>query len=235
MRLLSWLQPRSDVLQYLVEQQGADRDKVNNQGTTVLMFAAGRGRLRVVRYLVEQGSDKDKANNFGATALMWAAQYGHYEVAEFLLEDGVDLTKTAIDGATALHAAALRGHAEILSLLMAYGASLTTKMNDGRLPIDMAANDAIRVLIHDEPSRRMDHGYKRDPNLAIPDPDAEQASKRPRLEGEEEGPTSAFSTLTAEELKYQEEVNEDSASSDEEEISKTKINRKRISSDKKSV
>ena len=54
-----------------------------------------------------------------------------------------------------------------------------------------------------------------------PDPDTEQASKRPRLEGGGEGdgqssPTAA-AVKTAEELKYEEEVNGDSASSDEEE------------------
>ena len=134
----------------------------------------------------------------------------------------MDLTKIDINGQTALHIAARRGFAEILSILMAYGASLTTRDNHGRLPIDMAANEAIRVLIHDEPSRRMDHGRKRDPNL---DPEVELASKRPHLERKEEGHSSASASapLTAEELKYEEEVNGDSASSDEEEIDETKI------------
>ena len=133
---------------------------------------------------MEQGSDKDKdkASNNGETALMAAANNGHFGVVEFLLEDGADLAKVTTYGWTALHFAAQQGHAEILSLLMAYGASLTARMTDGRLPIDLAANDAIRVLIHDEPSRRMDHGRKR---AVIPD--AEQESRRPRLEGEGEG------------------------------------------------
>ena len=111
--------------------------------------------------------------------------------------------------------AAHQGHADVLSLLMAYGASLTTRTTDGRLPIDMAANEAIRVLIHDEPRRRTDHGHKR---AVIPDPDAEQTNKRPRLEGEGEGQASESAPLTAEELQYEAEVNEDSASSDEEGI-----------------
>ena len=89
---------------------------------------------------------------------------------------------------------------------------MTARTNDGRPPIDVAANETIRVLIHDEPSRRMDHGRKR---AVIPD--AEQESKRPRLEGEGEGQSSVSASvaLSAEELKYQEEVNGDSASSDE--------------------
>ena len=143
---------------------------------------------------------------------MAAAQEGQYEVVEFLLEDGVDLTKVTTRGTTAPHIAAAQGHTEILSILMAYGASLTTRDSNGQLPIDVAANEAIRVLIHDEPSRRMDHGRKR---AVIPDPEVEQASKQPRLEGE--GQASASATLTEEKRKYEEEVNGDSASSDEDE------------------
>ena len=201
---------------------------------TALMYAAYGGHLEVLQYLVEQGAEKDNVNNNGFTALMYAAQNGRFGVVEFLLEDGVDVNKVATDGWTALHLVAGRGHAEILSILMAYGASLTARTNNGRLPIDMAANDAIRVLIRDEPSRRMDHGHKR---AVIPELDAEQENNRPALEGKGEGHSSALAsgsaTLTAEEMKYEAEVNEESASSDEEEISETKIHYRHISSNKR--
>ena len=154
------------------------------------------------------------------------------------MEDGVDLTKASTIGRTSLHLAAQQGHEEIVSLLMAYGASLTARTTDGDLPIDVADNETIiRVLIHDEPSRRMDHGYNRN---VIPDPDDEQASKRPRFEGEDEGEGQSSASLeivaplTAEELAYEEEVNGDSASSDEDEIDETKIRYRHISSDKSS-
>ena len=146
------------------------------------------------------------------------------------MEQGSEIDKIDDEGWTALHWAAQQGYADVVTILMAYGASLTARANDGRLPIDVAANDTIRVLIHDEPSRRMDHGYKRDPNLdegrkraVIPNPDAEKESKRPRHEGEGEGQSSASAPLTEEELKYEEEVNGDSASSDEDEIDETTI------------
>ena len=77
----------------------------------------------------------------------------------------------------------------------------------------------------------MDHGHKR---AVIQDTDVEQSTKRHPLEGEGQASASATAApLTAEELKYEEEVNEDSASSDEEEISATKIHSKRILSDKR--
>ena len=147
------------------------------------------------------------------------------------LEDGADVNKVMRDGLTALHFAAQRGHAEVLSLLMAYGASLTARTNDGLLPIDVAANEAIRVLIHGPRPQASRH----------PRPDVEQASKRSRLEGEgEEGAgqataAAAEAVKTAEELKYEAEVNEDSASSDEEEIDETKIHYRHIAPENKDV
>ena len=97
---------------------------------------------------------------------------------------------------------------------MAYGASLTASTTVGLLPIDMAANEAIRVLIHDEPSRRMDHGYKR---YVIPDIEQQPVDG----EGQGQSSASASAPLTEEEMKYEEEVNGDSASSDEDEINET--------------
>ena len=205
----------------LLLEDGADINKVDFSGWTALMWASASFERHqgVVQYLVEQGADKEMAdsrNSCGCTALIFAAMRGHFGVVKLLLEDGADVNKVdMMSGWTALHWAALCGHAEILSLLMAYGASLTARDNYGRLPIDMAANEAIRVLIHDEPSRRMGHGYKR---AVIPDPDAEQTSNHPHVVGEGESSASTAAVKTAEELKYEEEVNEDSASSDEDEI-----------------
>ena len=84
--------------------------------------------------------------------------------------------------------AALQGRAEVLTCLMNWGASLTARDNDDELPIDAAADEAIKQLIRDEEICRRDHGYKR---AVIPNPTpAEQASiERARLEamGETEG------------------------------------------------
>jgi ankyrin repeat protein len=44
------------VVQHLV-QQGADKNKANNNGATPLYVAAEEGHLAVVLFLVEQGAD----------------------------------------------------------------------------------------------------------------------------------------------------------------------------------
>ena len=55
---------------------------------------------------------------------------------------------------TPLHAAAFTGHAEILSCLLGAGASVTASDPSGKLPIDYAANEEIKQLIHVEEKRR---------------------------------------------------------------------------------
>ena len=70
-----------DVVQYLVEQ-GADKEKGDNGGSTPLIDASFYGYLEIVQYLLEQGSDRDKKNNFGWSSLHYAAQFGRLEIAK---------------------------------------------------------------------------------------------------------------------------------------------------------
>jgi ankyrin repeat protein len=58
-------------------QQGADKDKADEEGCTPLFMAAQQGHLAVAQYLVQQGVDKDKAWDNGATPFFKAAQNGH--------------------------------------------------------------------------------------------------------------------------------------------------------------
>ena len=52
---------RIDVLKYLIEDEGANIDSLNNHQQTPLWVAAYKGQLEVVQYLAQQGAEKDKA------------------------------------------------------------------------------------------------------------------------------------------------------------------------------
>ena len=145
----------------LLVEQGADKDKVDDQGCTPLYRASARGHLGVAQYLVEQGATLDKADNHGSTPLLVAAANGHLEVCRYLLEQGADRDKAYINGYTPLHYAALCGHLEVTMLLMSYGADLNARNNNDRLPIDVAHTEEMKQAIRDEPRRRIDHGHKR--------------------------------------------------------------------------
>jgi len=53
--------------------EGADIDARNEHGMTALMRAASRGRIRMVRALLEHGADPNLSRNDKFTALMLAA------------------------------------------------------------------------------------------------------------------------------------------------------------------
>ena len=160
-----------DVLRQLLEQ-GAEIDTAGYYGKTALMYATNQGHRKVLHHLLEQGAEVDKVDDCGRTALMIAADCGHVDAARCLVEQGADVNKADSTGWTALHSAAYQGCAEIVTMLMASGASLTARTTDGELPtdgelttdgelptdghlpIDVAANDAIRGLIHEESIRR---------------------------------------------------------------------------------
>ena len=57
-------------------------------GSTALHIASQKGRLDIVRLLLEAGSDRDAQTQDGATALDIAAENGHLDVAEFLRQAG---------------------------------------------------------------------------------------------------------------------------------------------------
>ena len=69
-------------------EQGADKDKANNNGATPLYISAGLGHVAVVRYLMEQGADKDKATNEGWSPLMIARARGHADIVAYLSAAG---------------------------------------------------------------------------------------------------------------------------------------------------
>ena len=101
----------------------------------------------------------------------------------------------------------------------------SARTTSGRLPIDVAANEAIKQLIRDEEDRRRNHGYKR---AVIPNPTAAEhaASKRARLGDDEEeevqedeiegeGQGQAQASAVAVDDEEDDGENDDSASSDE--------------------
>ena len=72
------------VLQQLLAQ-GADADRPDTTGKTVLSLAASLGRTEIVRALLKHGVNTDSADRNGQTALMLAARGGHGKAVEALL------------------------------------------------------------------------------------------------------------------------------------------------------
>ena len=119
-------------MQWLSEQ-GAEKDKADNNGSTPLVHAACNGHLTVVEWLLEQGADVNKADKEGWTALHYVVNFQNSKLITCLMNWGADLTA--------------KTHANA--------------WNAGQFPIDMTTNEAIKQVIRDEETRRRNHGYKR--------------------------------------------------------------------------
>ena len=80
------------VVQYLVEDKGADIDKANIHGWTSLHYVAWRGHLQVAIYLLNKGAQSSKASKVGGwTPLHYAAYHGHLDVTKLLMAHGANL------------------------------------------------------------------------------------------------------------------------------------------------
>jgi ankyrin repeat protein len=104
-------------------------------GTNALQLAAQRGKLGMVRLLVEAGGNVNGMLDpndpstlyFGSrseprgTALHYAAEGGFKDIVEYLLDHGADPKKLNTFGYTALERAQLKRHYEIVGLIRSYG------------------------------------------------------------------------------------------------------------------
>ncbi|MEZ5636445.1 MAG: ankyrin repeat domain-containing protein [Burkholderiaceae bacterium] len=84
--MLACLAGQLEMAQQLVER-GAD---VNKPGWAPLHYAATRGHVAVMRYLLERNAYIDAASPNGTTPLMMAAYYGTPSAVKLLLESGAD-------------------------------------------------------------------------------------------------------------------------------------------------
>ena len=124
------------VVQYLLEQ-GADKDKTDNEGFSPLIVAAQEGHLAVVQYLLEHGANKNSTASDGSTHIFLAALNGHLAVVQYLLEqtEGADKDKVGYDGASPLWIAAANGYSEVVQFLLQHGADMSRAANDGHYPL----------------------------------------------------------------------------------------------------
>jgi ankyrin repeat protein len=73
-----------DKLVRLLVERGAQRNQVDEQGSTALMGASKAGNLSTVKLLIELGADLNAQDSSGHDALYYAKLKGHYAVVEIL-------------------------------------------------------------------------------------------------------------------------------------------------------
>ena len=104
-------------------REGADINAAKGKyETSILMEAAVRGNLAIIKLLLERGANVNQADRDGWTALMGATVEGRIESVKLLLDNGADVNAKNHDGERALVMATRMKHAEIKDALLEHGA-----------------------------------------------------------------------------------------------------------------
>ncbi|KAI2639228.1 hypothetical protein GGS21DRAFT_488139 [Xylaria nigripes] len=106
----------------------ADRDALRQ----ALQKVAGRGKLSIVRLLIQHGADVDPKPDAEVPAIVKAAEAGNAAVVSELLAHRATANARNRLGQTALFCASIRGHDRVIEVLLNGGADTNAKDKEGR-------------------------------------------------------------------------------------------------------
>ena len=133
--MLAVREPSLKVAQLLVSWPKIKTEVRNDKDESVLMLAALKGYLPLVKQLVDNDADVNKP---GWTPLHYAASTGQVAVIEFLLENSAYIDAESPNGTTPLMMAAMYGSPEAVKVLIQAGADLNIKNQLGLTALDFA-------------------------------------------------------------------------------------------------
>lgn len=131
-----------DVIQYLVEQEGNSVAKQTHHFRTYLHWAAARGRVEVINYLIAKGADIKALDEHGTTPLFYAIGGGVRDTAvlEAFAQAGFDLKYRNREGSTLMmQAIANDKNFALTSYLQHRGLQLSDTDSSGATLFDYAA------------------------------------------------------------------------------------------------
>ena len=137
----------------IVEKDGYDVRKPDNDNITVLHWAAINNRHELVKYFLSAGAIVDSiGGDLNSTPLQWAVRQGHQSMVSLLVNSGADPTIRDGEGSSAIHIAAQFSYWPIVAYLVAKGVDPDTFDTNGLTPLMWAVlrsqgPDTIRVLL----------------------------------------------------------------------------------------
>ena len=109
-------------------------------------MAAGKGRLNIIRFLLEYETDKLLGGGTNETdALVCACGKSHPEVVKYFVEKGFDVRSVSSGGRTPLHAAAEGERPDIMELLVHHGAVLDVTDQAGNTPLHLISQKVSKL------------------------------------------------------------------------------------------
>jgi len=127
-------------------------DAATEKGLTALHYAAEKGDLEVVKFLVEHGADiKAEDLVLSRSVIHFAAENGHLDCIKYLTEKGANLLDRDSFGATAMHYAARSNKLEVIKFLVDRKIDYRAKDARGWSAMHYAAEggsiDVVRYLL----------------------------------------------------------------------------------------
>ena len=131
-----------DVIKHLIDLPGNSIDKTTHDGRLYIHWAANKGNVELVKYLIEKGSDVNRTDDKGATPLGFAAGNGqtNTEIFELFFKAGIDPKTKYKDGANLmLLSISTDKDLKVADYLISKGLSLKDTDDLGRTTFDYAA------------------------------------------------------------------------------------------------
>jgi ankyrin repeat protein len=142
----------------LLDENAELLDSFSSEGFTALSLAAHFGRLPTMELLLDRGAGVNVVSRhpIEATALVAALFGRRIDAAKLLIERGADVTlrrggrSFPRAGWSPLHYASAYGFLDVASMLLERGASVTAQDESGATPLDVASEEASRMLTRKE-------------------------------------------------------------------------------------
>lgn len=122
---------------------------VDDEGFTLMSYAAANGHESVIRYLSQKGVDCNAPNLYGWSPIMQAAYYGWLPAVGRLLESGARINDVNNLGTTALLCACKNGYYSIAEMLIKKGAEINVSENNncGFTPLMAACQSGNEQMV----------------------------------------------------------------------------------------
>ncbi|WP_134089045.1 ankyrin repeat domain-containing protein [Olivibacter sp. XZL3] len=139
-----------ETIKFMVEQEGNGVKRKTHHSRSYLQWAASKGDVEVIKYLIDQGSDINYADSHGDAVATSAASGAHKNPAVFdvLFAAGID-PKAKYDGGTTLLLLGVSGDKELklTDYFVSKGLSIQDKDSYGASATDYAARAGDQELM----------------------------------------------------------------------------------------
>ena len=145
---LAALYGHTNIVEYLINEEGVSVNTLNNKNDTPVLWAARGNHIETVRTLIRHGADLQHENDKGSTPLYWAVRYGFPQLLTVLITEGkANVNQIRKLGfVTPIVLAAALDYNDIVEILLQNGAKLNMKITGGMTALHHAAaegNDQV--------------------------------------------------------------------------------------------